>query len=524
MKAVLADYIRAGYGGLAFTTPEYIRCRGSILKVAQETNSRLFSWDATGTITNVHADEDEICGAQEGVFGLDGVLDAINNHINQDEVEYDGTPPHHTIWILSDVHLFFQDIEPTMVALLRNTVDRCKKMKHHIIMLGAGYKLCPEVEKAFTHIEFQLPDRSELAELLHNIADAVNLEPDDELVERICIAASGMTSVEAEDAYALSYSTTKKLEGTGRFCPDLICKEKARAVEKSGFLKFIDTQVDFDSIGGMENAIEYMDKRKNSFTKQAREFGCPTPKGVLLVGSPGTGKTLFGTCISTVLGRPMLTLDVGALFGGIVGESESNTRAMINTVEAVAPCVLLIDEIEKGLSGSQSSGKTDGGTGSRVMGKLLSWMNDKTAEVFIVATANDVTSLPPELFRKGRFDELFFASLPVESELEAIWTIQIKKYGRDPKDFDLKKLARATKGFTGAEIEQVVKDSLHTAFSKGTDISTNILLAEAKEAKPLSVISADKIEALTKWAEGRCRPASKGVSLKAKAAKTRTVE
>lgn len=344
MKAVLSDYIRAGYGGLSMVTPEYVRCKGTVLSVAKETNSRLFDWDARGAIINGHSPDAESSGAKEAseINDLDDVLVYIAEYIRNELV--DGEPENHTIWMLSDVHMFFENVEPYTVALIREVVQLCKSARHHLILLGAGYKLSPEVDKLFTQIDFDLPTKEELADLLHEVSKGCNISvEDEEEINRICIAASGMTSVEAEDAFALSFATTKKRESTGRFDHELICREKARAVERSGCLKYFDGRVDISEIGGLENAVEYISMRKNSFSKEAQAFGCPTPKGIVCVGSPGTGKSLLAKATASVLDRPLVLLDAGALFGGLVGQSEGNTRDMIKTVEAIAPCVLMID-------------------------------------------------------------------------------------------------------------------------------------------------------------------------------------
>src|SRR5512141_584230 len=208
-------------------------------------------------------------------------------------------------------------------------------------------------------------------------------------------------------------------------------------------------------------------KRRHAFSQRAIEYGLPTPKGLLIIGIAGTGKSLTAKATAKVFGVPLLKLDAGRIYGGLVGQSESNLRSVIQTAEAIAPCCLWLDELEKGFSGSKSSGATDGGTSARVFGSFISWMQEKKAPVFVVATANDVSQLPPEMLRKGRFDELFFVDLPNQAEREAIWEIQIAKYGRDAKDFDLVQLARVTEGLTGSEIENAFVEALYLAFDSG---------------------------------------------------------
>jgi len=239
-----------------------------------------------------------------------------------------------------------------------------------------------------------------------------------------------------------------------------------------------------------------------------RPYGLPTPKGVLILGIPGTGKSLTAKATAKIFGMPLLKLDAGRIFAGLVGQSESNLRSVIQTAEAIAPAVLWIDEIEKGFAGTKSSGATDGGTSARVFGSFISWMQEKKSPVFVVATANDVSQLPPEMLRKGRFDELWFVDLPNQTEREAIWAIQIAKYRRDPKQFDTVQLARATDGLTGSEIENVFVDAMFKAFENGKE-PTDLTVAEVlTEFVPLSKLMSEQISGLRNWVKGRARSAT----------------
>jgi SpoVK/Ycf46/Vps4 family AAA+-type ATPase len=263
-----------------------------------------------------------------------------------------------------------------------------------------------------------------------------------------------------------------------------------------------------DDIGGLDVLKGWLLQRQDAFGKEAQQFGLPSPKGLLIIGIPGTGKSLTAKATASVFNRPLLKLDAGKLFAGLVGQSEGNLRSVIQTAEAIAPCVLWIDEIEKGFSGSKRSGAADGGTSARVFGSFISWMQDRTAPVFIVATANDVSQLPPELLRKGRFDEIFFVDLPNQEEREAIWRIQITKYGRAPEKYGVSQLAQATDGLTGSEIEQLFIDALYDAFSRReepTDLSIAMLL---NTIVPLSKLMSEQITALRTWAKGRARRAT----------------
>jgi SpoVK/Ycf46/Vps4 family AAA+-type ATPase len=260
-------------------------------------------------------------------------------------------------------------------------------------------------------------------------------------------------------------------------------------------------------IGGLAQLKEWLQRRGGAFGASAKEYGLPAPKGLLIVGIPGTGKSLTAKATAGAFGLPLLRLDMGCVFGGIVGQSEANLRTVIQTAEAIAPCVLWIDEIEKGFSGSQSSGSTDGGTSSRVFGSFLSWMQEKQQPVFVVATANDVSKLPPEFLRKGRFDEMFFVDLPDARERAAIWDIVIAKYGRKPTDFDTVVLARACEQFTGAEIEAVFIDALHEAFAEGREPVADDILTAMTNTVPLAQLMDGQISALRHWSKGRAREA-----------------
>jgi SpoVK/Ycf46/Vps4 family AAA+-type ATPase len=292
----------------------------------------------------------------------------------------------------------------------------------------------------------------------------------------------------------------------------IVAKEKAQAVKKNGLLELIETKETLDSIGGLDVLKEWLLKRRHAFSTRAIDYGLPTPKGLLILGIAGTGKSLTAKATAKVFGVPLLKLDAGRIFAGLVGQSESNLRAVIQTAEAIAPCCLWIDEVEKGFSGSKSSGATDGGTSARVFGTFLSWMQEKSAPVFVVATANDVSQLPPEMLRKGRFDELFFVDLPNQAEREAIWEIQIGKHGRIPSEFDVVQLAKATEGLTGSEIENVFIEALYLAFDSEKEPTDLDIARVLTQFVPLSKLMAEQIGGLRQWSKGRARLATSQTS------------
>jgi len=294
----------------------------------------------------------------------------------------------------------------------------------------------------------------------------------------------------------------------GKIHPAVVSREKAQTVKKNGLLEVVEVKDTLSNIGGLDLLKTWLLRRKNAFGKKAMEYRLPCPKGLLIIGIPGTGKSLTAKATASVFGRPLLKLDAGRLYGGLVGESEANIRSVIQTAEAISPCILWVDEIEKGFSGSRSSGSTDGGTASRVFGTFISWMQERTAPVFIVATANDVSQLPPEFLRKGRWDDLVFIDLPNRIEREAIWRIQVVKYGRNPDSFDTNRLADLSEGWTGAEIEQAFIDALYAAFAAGKEPTDLTISLTAEDMVPLSKLMSEQINGLRKWAKGRARLAT----------------
>ncbi len=293
-----------------------------------------------------------------------------------------------------------------------------------------------------------------------------------------------------------------------RIDPIVVAREKSQGVKKGGILEIVEESESLNVIGGLDLLKSWLLKRKNAFSQMAVEYGLPSLRGLLIAGIAGTVKSLAAKATAKVFGIPLLKLDAGRIFASLVGQSESNLRSVIQTAEVIAPCVLWIDELEKAFAGSKSSGSTDGGTSARVFGSFLSWMQEKKSPVFVVATANDVSQLPPELLRKGRWDELFFVDLPNQSERASIWEIQIEKHGRDPQEFDLVQLARITEGFTGSEIENVFLDAMYAAFDEEKE-PTDLTIAEVlNDSVPLSKLMAEQIQGLRNWARSRARAAA----------------
>jgi ATP-dependent 26S proteasome regulatory subunit len=486
MRNKIIHYIRAGYPGLYLVSPEEQRVEAELKGIAQEVGFGLNCWSVTAGLIDTE---------KKSVREVNDPLEAL---LAIREL------PEKSLCVLKDFQMFLAgDPNPVLVRQLKDALQEGKTKSKSLIILGCRLVLPPELERELTVIEFALPDKAALGPVLDGIMESAELSPMAKAERETALdAASGLTTVEAENAFALSVVEAKAI------VPAVVAREKAQAVKKNGLLEIVETRESLDSIGGLDVLKTWLLKRRNAFGQKAVDYGLPMPKGLLIVGIPGTGKSLTAKATAKVFGVPLLKLDAGRIFAGLVGQSESNLRSVIQTAEAIAPAVLWIDEIEKGFAGSKSSGSTDGGTSARVFGSFISWMSEKHSPVFIVATANDVSQLPPEMLRKGRFDEMFFVDLPSQAEREAIWTIQIAKYTRDPKDFDTVQLSRASDGLTGSEIENVFIEALYAAFDEEQE-PTDLGIAQVlTEFVPLSKLMAEQITGLRNWAKGRARLAT----------------
>jgi SpoVK/Ycf46/Vps4 family AAA+-type ATPase len=485
MRTQITNYIRAGYPGIYLVSHEESRVEGELKAVAKALKYQLHAWSSTEGLVDTDSGSVKACNDAMEAIGAIGEL------------------PENTIVLLRDFHLFLQDSNPVLVRAVKDELLRAKTKGRCLVILGCRQVLPPELEREFVVLDFALPDKDQLGVVLDGICDSAKLKKlkgDDR--DMVLDAATGLTSTESENAFALAVIESKRVD------PGIVAREKAATVKKNGVLEIVTVKETLDSIGGLDVLKNWLIQRKDAFSQRAREYGLPSPKGLLIVGVPGTGKSLTAKATASILGRPLLKLDAGRLFGGLVGQSEGNLRAALATAEAIAPCVLWIDEIEKAFSGSKSSGSTDGGTSSRVFGGFISWMQERTKPVFVVATANDVTALPPEFLRKGRWDDLFFVDLPNQEEREQIWRIQIQRHGRDWSHYDTVALAKASEGYTGAEIEQAYIDALYAAFAENREPGMIEIGKALAEAVPLSKLMADSITGLRKWAIGRCRMAT----------------
>lgn len=410
------------------------------------------------------------------------------------------------VFVVEDFH---EHIEEERIKIrLRQLAETLRYKRKHIIFISSILTLPIELEKYVTVIDLPLPDRTDLDKVLQAVVNNAHTTLTDDRRKKLIDAALGMTVMEADLAFCLAAVKDKLQEGS----PRIVAQEKQQIIKKNGLLEFCQITEDIDSVGGVCYLKDWLNKRKLAYDLKAQLWNLPEPKGVLLLGVPGCGKSLTAKCISALWNMPLLRLDIGKVFQGIVGSSEENIRRAIATAEVVAPCVLWIDEIEKGLSGSRSSGTTDGGTTSRIFSTILTWMQEKTRPVFVVATANDISSLPPELLRKGRFDEIFFVDLPNKEDRKSIFDIHLSKKGFDPSKLCTERLAEAAVGFNGAEIEEAVNEAMFTAYTENPD-KPHLLIAHLLDAindiVPLSSTMNEQIRALRAWAKKRAKMAGK---------------
>jgi len=413
--------------------------------------------------------------------------------------------PDDAIYVFLDMHRHFS---PVTVRLVRDTARAVRTTRKSVLFLSPHCQIPEELDKEITLAVFQLPDRRQLEPALDAVVEELNVsglatDLTDDDRQAILRAASGLTFDEARRAMLAAGLRRGGLTGDAA---RNVAQSKSQVIRKSGILEYYQKCETAADVGGLEGLQGWFRQRYPAFANTARYAGLPVPRGAMLVGVPGCGKSLSARALAGTWGVPLLRLDVGRLFGSIVGTSEANMRTAIQTAEAVSPCILWIDEIEKGFAGV--GGPTGGRVAARVFGSFLTWLQDKQSPVFVVATANDIARLPPELLRKGRFDEVFFVGLPRPAEREAIVRIHLAKRRREPDGFDLAALVEATEGFSGAEIEQAINDALFQAFHEEREVRTDDIRTAAEKTYPLSRTRARQIAELTQWAEANARPAS----------------
>jgi len=458
---------------------------------------------------------DIVRGWEDNGSGKGSVMAALDR-IGKTAVE------EYTIFVLRDLHPIlrapYTEKNAPVVRELRNLTRELKRSKKTIILTSHALELPEELKEEVTVIDFPLPNIQEINHLIsHVVENSEQLQVNGLAKEQLVKACQGLSRARIGRVLAKALAAKQQINESDI---DGVLEEKQQAIRQTGILEFCNSKESLKNVGGLENLKQWVKMRQDAFTDEARRYGIPNPKGVLLVGIQGTGKSLSAKTIACEWRLPLLRLDTGRLFGGIVGESESRVRQMIQLAEAIAPCVLWIDEIDKAFGNIISGGDGDSGTSRRVFGSLITWMQEKTSPVFIVATANNVRILPAELLRKGRFDEIFFLNLPSESERQDIFKVHLQRLRPTRlRDFDLEVLAKSAENFSGAEIEQVVIDGLYRAFGtfvngQRRDLTTEDVLRSIEDTVPLAAIARSQIEDLKRWAaEAGARTASNDTRL-----------
>jgi len=414
------------------------------------------------------------------------------------------TPDTAALFVLKDYDSFFKDF--SVVRKLKNLSRNLKTQQKNIIIISTEINIPDTLKEFITLVEFPLPSYSEILEELNRLLKSLQQELEEDVIFRIATACQGLSLERIRRVLSKVIATYGEINESS---PPLILQEKKQIIQQSQLLEFCLTDKKLTDLGGLDNFKNWLRARSNAFSQEAVDYGLPYPKGLLLVGVQGTGKSVAAKIIAHEWKLPLLRLDFGRLFGSLVGQSESRVRKMIEIAEALSPCVLWVDEIDKAFAGAQSSG--DSGTTSRVLATFITWLSEKTTPVFVVATANNIDMIPPEILRKGRFDEMFFLDLPTKQERESIYNVHLERFRPEAEaGFQLKLFGDLSKDFSGAEIEQVVIEAMRLGFNESREFSNDDILTSIQNVVPLARTKSAEINMLKKWSEsGNVTSASK---------------
>ncbi|MBD1924223.1 AAA family ATPase [Microcoleus sp. FACHB-831] len=481
--------MRARYPLIYIPTPEEERVEAAIAQCAQRLGNRaVYIWDFV----------DGYQGNPNDVgFGRRNPLQAL---------EFVEKLPASSaaIFILRDFQRFLEDI--SVSRKLRNLSRRLKSQPKNLVILAPSIAIPADLTEVSTILEFPLPGANDIRTEVERLIHATGQSLSDKVLDELVRSCQGLSMERIRRILAKAIATRGEIQPED---VELVLEEKRQTIRQTQILDFYPAKENISDIGGLDNLKDWLLRRGGAFSERARQYGLPHPRGLLLVGIQGTGKSLTAKAIAHHWHLPLLRLDVGRLFAGLVGESESRTRQMIQLAEALAPCVLWIDEIDKAFAGIDSKG--DAGTTSRVFGTFITWLAEKKSPVFVVATANNIQALPPEMLRKGRFDEIFFVGLPSQEERRAIFGVHLSRLRpHNLNSYDLDRLAYETPDFSGAEIEQTLIEAMHIGFSQNRDFSTDDILEAASQIVPLARTAQEQIEFLQNWAAaGKARLASR---------------
>jgi SpoVK/Ycf46/Vps4 family AAA+-type ATPase len=484
----LALFLKARYPIIYINTIEEDRVEYVIRKnIKTNLNRSIYSWDFVDGYTNNPNNEG---------FAKRNPLQALEliERLNAE------TP---ALFLLKDFNRFLSDL--SISRKLRNVSRILKLQPKTIIIIGSDLTIPKELQDLITVLEFQLPLEDEISQELNRLVNSLKIKIDSQLFENLTRACQGLSLERIRRVLSKIIATYKTIDENSIA---VLLSEKKQIISQTEILEYSSVNEKITNLGGLDNLKEWLKKRKTAFSIQASNYGLPTPRGLLLIGIQGTGKSLTAKAIANDWQLPLLKLDVGKLFGGIVGESESRLRQMINVAEAISPCILWIDEIDKAFTNTDSKG--DSGTSNRVLATFISWLSEKTRPVFVIATANNIDLLPLEIIRKGRFDEIFFLDLPKQEEREEIFKIHIKEFRpNNYESFDYSRLAQSSESFSGAEIRQSIIEGMYQAFYEKREFTTNDICSALTELIPLAHLETDQMIKLQNWASsGRIRLAS----------------
>ena len=487
MKEELSILIQAQYPLIYLVTHEEERAEQAIARIAQmkTQHRRVFIWTVTHGIVE-HGQPSHT--TQHNTVSPEAAIEWV---IRQREPG---------IYIFKDLHPFIDS--PPTTRWLRDAIASFKATEKIIILMSPIQQIPIELEKEVVVIDYALPNLQELNQVLsQQLEKTKTRRTNTEAREKLLKAALGLTRDEAEKVYRKAHVKAKRLTEQE---VEIVLSEKKQLIRRNGILEYIEEDETIDSIGGLEELKHWLRQRSNAFTERAREYGLPQPKGMLILGVPGCGKSLIAKTTSRLWSLPLLRLDMGRVYdGSMVGRSEANLRNALKTAESISPAILFIDELDKAFAGSTGSADSDGGTSSRIFGSFLTWMQEKTSPVFVMATANRVERLPGEFLRKGRFDEIFFVDLPNTQERQDIFRIHLAKRRSEVSRFDIEQLSKVSEGFSGAEIEQAIIAAMYEAFAQDREFTQLDIIAAIKSTLPLSRTMTEQVTALRDWGEAK---------------------
>lgn len=498
MREELNILIQAQYPLIYLMTPEEERAEQAIAIIANnKPQRRVFVWTVTHGIVE---------------YGQPRSVTQHNTVSPQAALEWAIRQPvkESAIFVFKDLHPFID--APEVTRWLRDAIASFKGTQKTIVMMSPVQQVPIELEKEVVVIDFPLPNITDINKVLSEQLEQ-NIRQrriSTEGREKLLKAALGLTKDEAEKVYRKAQVTAGKLTEAE---VEIVLSEKKQLIRRNGILEYLEEDETLDSVGGLEELKRWLKQRSNAFSERAREYGLPQPKGMLILGVPGCGKSLIAKTTSRLWGLPLLRLDMGRVYdGSMVGRSEANLRNALKTAESISPAILFIDELDKAFAGGTGSADSDGGTSSRIFGSFLTWMQEKKSPVFVMATANRVERLPGEFLRKGRFDEIFFVDLPNAEERQEIFNIHLAKRRREIERFDIEQLAKVSDGFSGAEIEQAMIAAMYEAFAQDREFTQLDIIAAIKATLPLSRTMSEQVTALRDWARQRARPAASSIA------------